>query len=182
MTHLLFQKFIDYLFHENTHEIKFCCLDPNSLEQKWHFIQYIHEIKKFNCNARNKLLTETRAEIDSLPFNDAYYIIVEIAKELIKKNYSFYIFYARGQRSPHLIIYDIQEFFSVGKIKLNSYQRLKLQKRFWKKIAKRNYDFLDKSIWQDEVPVALEFRDHWKHKTPFLPIFCYNKEAQKCNI
>jgi len=133
--------------------------------------QYEHEVEYHNT--RLKIKSETRAEIDNLPFDDAVKIIEEICEALKIKGYSFYVFYAYGGRSPHIVIYDFEE--------LNDYDgfmREQIQKSFWRDISPL-WTYLDRAVWEDDHFVPLEYAPHWKYKTPFNLIYKYNAE-EKC--
>ena len=127
------------------------------------------------CNTRLKTHSETRAEIDNLPFDKTIRIITDICLELMKYKYHFAVFYAEGQRSPHIIIYDFEELKD-----FTPFQREKAQLEFWRSIVPFQFQYLDKSIWGDLHTVPLEFTPHWKYGTPFNLLFEYIPEVKKC--
>jgi len=126
--------------------------------------QYIQEV--FLHNTRNKLDTETICEIDRLEFEKAIEFICSICLNLMNRNIHFSVFYAKGQRSPHIRIYDLEELKD-----LNPLQHEKAQAKFWRSIAPWSFQHLDQSIWMKDHPVQLEFTAHWKYKTPFNLLF-----------
>jgi hypothetical protein len=129
------------------------------------------------ANTRQQLTTETRAEIDKLDFDSAMNLICDICLELIKNKIHFCVFYAEGQRSPHIIIYDFSELAG-----LSAFQRLKARAKFWRWIIPFRFHLLDHSIWNDEHYVPLEFSIHWKHQTPFNLVFEYVPEELPIRI
>ena len=80
-------------------------------------------------------------------------------------------FFAEGQRSPHIIIYDFEEFSE-----LSPFQRIKAKAKFWRWICPFSFQWLDHSIWDDEHYVPIEFSIHWKHGTPFNLLFEWTPE------
>jgi len=137
--------------------------------------QYLKEY--IYCNTRTKLLSETRAEIDTLPFEKSVDVICKICLELLKFDFHFAVFYAKGQRSPHIIIYDFYELES-----LKPHQREKAQLEFWRSLIPFQVNYLDKSIWFDDHYVPLEFAPHWKYGTPFNLLFEYIPGGIKCKV
>ena len=133
--------------------------------------QYLHEY--YLANTRTQIPTETHAEIDKLPSKEAVEIICSICLSLINNGFSFYVFYAEGQRSPHIIIYDFAQLE-----KLNPYQRTKARAKFWRMIAPFQIHLLDQSLWDDDHYVPLEYSPHWKYGTPFKLLFKYTLEEQ----
>lgn len=137
--------------------------------------QYSHEFRL--ANTRTKIKPSTRAECDKLEFDKTIDFICEICLELIKKEYHFCVFYAEGQRSPHIIIYDFYELEE-----LNPFQREKAQAQFWRSIVPFRVHILDNGVWSDNHFVPLEFAIHWRHGTPFNLLFEWMptlKEEQK---
>jgi len=128
--------------------------------------QYPSEFKYHNT--RFKILTETRAEIDVLELEKAQLIITEIISSLIYKGYSFSVFYAEGQRSPHVIVYDLEELRD-----LDPFMREQVQKHFWMDVAPEYWKYLDKAVWEDSHYVPLEYALHWKYGTQFKCLFNY---------
>lgn len=128
--------------------------------------QYLNN--KF-INTRTKLKTETRLEIDKLPYEKAEEIIIKTAVNLQKEDYHFAIFKAEGGRSPHLIIYDLEQLEE-----MKPFKRTMAQLLFWQKYMPfGTANLMDKSILHDEHYVPLEFSNHWKHGTPFELILEY---------
>lgn len=145
--------------------------EEGSVKSKPTIPQYFHEFPF--ANTRTKIKSETRAEIDKLEFEKAVKIICEICLELIRRNIHFAVFYAKGQRSPHIICYDFEQLEE-----LSPFQREKLQAKFWRMIAPWSFQYLDHSIWADEHLLPLEFAPHWKYKTPFNLLFEYLPEVE----
>jgi hypothetical protein len=131
-------------------------------ECKWH-------------NTRLKINSETRAEIDNLPREQAQLVISEICLALINKGYSFSVFYAEGARSPHIIIYDFEEMND-----FDSFEREQLQLNFWRDISPL-WTHLDRAVWEDKHFVPLEYAPHWKYGTIFNLLFSYKHEGESCN-
>ena len=128
------------------------------------------------ANTRLKLQSETRAEIDKLPFEKAMAIMREIISALIRKELHFCVFYAEGQRSCHIIIYDFEEL-----IELTEFQRIKAQVKFWRSIVPFGcFQYIDASNFNDDHPVPLEFASHWKYGTIFNLLFEYLPQEEKC--
>ncbi len=125
--------------------------------------------KSIFANTRTKTLSETRAEIDKVPFEKAIDIICEICSALIRKKIHFCVFYSKGQRSPHIIIYDI-----LGLDKPTAFKRQSAKAKFWRRVIPFAFHLLDHAIWADEHYVPLEFAPHWKYGTPFNLLFEYN--------
>ena len=113
-------------------------------------------------NTRQKTLSETCAEIDELSPKDAKKIIYTIRQSLINNKIHFAVFYAEGQRSPHVRIYDFDQLKT-----LTPFQREKAQAQFWRKITPWAFHYLDHSLWIDEHNMPLEFAPHWKYGSPF---------------
>lgn len=157
-------KFISWMLVKNWNPpLKVCEMykhDDKILKNSWRIPQYPHEYSY--CNTRFKLPSETRAEIDNLPFDKAIDLICKICLELMKNGYHFAVFYAEGQRSPHIIIYDFYEL-----IDLKPHQREKAQIEFWRSLIPFHFQNLDRGIWLDKHPVPIEFFPHWKYRTPF---------------
>jgi len=128
------------------------------------------------CNTRTRTLSETRAEIDFLPEEKMFPIIFNIINQLIKFDYHFAVFYAEGQRSPHIIIYDFNELKE-----LTPRQREKAQLEFWRSLIPFYFHNLDKNVWTDEHYVPLEFTPHWKYGTPFNLLFEWLPEQKPKN-
>lgn len=166
------QRFIDYLMQKEP-LIKFLEMYPKNIYGKKQFGQYFNEYKF--ANTRTKLKNETRAEIDKLDFDKSMKIICEICLNLIKKEYHFAVFYAEGQRSPHIIIYDFEELEE-----LKPYQRFKAQLKFWRCIFPFGlFQYMDIGINEDDHYVPIEFAPHWKYGTIFNLIFEYIPKKKK---
>jgi hypothetical protein len=137
--------------------------------------QYFHEISF--CNTRKKLPTETDCETDKLEFNKAVSLITETCLSLIRSKIHFALFYAEGQRSPHIRIYDIE-----GLNELTNFQGIKAQIKFWKQhIPFGCFQFVDTSLFDREHLLQLEFAPHWKYGTPFNLIFEWIPKEELCN-
>jgi hypothetical protein len=145
----------------------------NNIQSPPQFLKHF----KFS-NTRKKLSTETRAEMDRLPFEKALKLTYEIIFKLIKLNFHFAVFCVEGGRSPHIIIYDFEELKY-----LSPYQREIAQREFWRSLIPFEFQHLDRSIWQDDHYVPLEFAPHWKHKNPFTLCFenIPKEEERLCN-
>ena len=127
----------------------------------------IPQYQKNYQNTRTKILSETRAEIDKIEdFNKMLDIFCPILKSLMNNKIHFAVFYAEGQRSPHIIIYDFDELRE-----LEPFQRLKAQAKFWRGVCPFAFHLLDQGIWDDDHYVPLEFAPHWKYGTPFKLMF-----------
>lgn len=119
-------------------------------------------------NTRTKVNSETCFEIDKLDREQAHKIICEIILSLIRNKYHFFVWYAEGQRSPHIRIYDFEELQE-----LDPKQRYKAQLQFWRKIAPFSIQYADMTNWIDEHPYQMEYALHWKYGTPFNLLFEY---------
>jgi len=126
-------------------------------------------------NTRTKLLSETCWETDKLQFEKAIAICCEICLALIRKYIHFAVFYAEGQRSPHIRIYDFSELRE-----LTPFQREKAQAKFWRSLAPFFFQLADASMWADEHYYCLEFAPHWKYGTVFDLVFEWLPE-EKCS-
>lgn len=144
---------------------------PKNVYGKKQIPQYSWEYQF--ANTRTQIPSETRAEIDVLDINQSINLVCEICLSLINKNIHFCVFYAEGQRSPHIIIYD---FFELRN--LNPYQRLKARAKFWRWVIPFRFHLLDHSIWDDFHFVPIEFAPHWKYSTPFNLLFEYVPEVE----
>ena len=128
-----------------------------------------------NANTRTKINSETCLEIDKLEFNKAVSVICETLMSLIRSNYNFFAWYAEGQRSVHVRIYDFEELEN-----LNPQQRIKAQIEFWRRhIPFGCFQFVDTGIFVDEHPLQLEYSIHWKYHTPFNLLFEYIPEIKE---
>lgn len=117
-------------------------------------------------NTRIKLPTETVFEIDKLPKEQAVNVICEVALALIRNGIHFVIFYAQGQRSPHIRIYDLLD---LAEVIGHSHQEA--QKEFWKTISPQLWTYADQSVWMEKHPLQLEFALHYKYGTLFDLIY-----------
>jgi hypothetical protein len=142
---------------------------PGDIYGKKSIPQYLHEIPF--ANTRTQLKTETRAECDKLKLDSAINLMTDICKELIKNKFSFSVFYAEGQRSPHIIIYNFEQLKG-----LNPFNRMKARAKFWRWIVPWRFHLLDHSLFDDTHPVPLEYSVHWKHGTPFTLLFGYESD------
>ena len=172
------QKFLDWLLGWNINPsvevLEMYSNGKETIKIKKQIPQYLKEY--YYCNTRKKIPTETRAEIDKLELEKAIEVICKICLELIKSKIHFCVFYAKGQRSPHIIIYDFEDLKE-----LKPYQRDKAQLEFWRSLIPFHVHNLDRSIWQDDHYVPLEFAPHWKYGTPFNLLFEYNPFPKKSN-
>ena len=128
--------------------------------------QYYQEIKF--CNTRTQIPIEATAETDKLPYDKSVEFISNICCELVKNNYHFAVFYAKGQKCPHIKIYDLNQLED-----MTPYQRLKARARFWRWLIPFRFHLLDQSLFDDSHLVPIEFSIHWKYGTPFNLIFEY---------
>lgn len=142
------------------------------IKSKLQLPQYLHEIKF--CNTRTQIKSEICAEIDKLDFEKAVGLICDICLGLIKKKFHFAVFFAAGQRSPHIKIYDFDELED-----LEPHQREKARGQFWRSIIPFRIHILDQSVWSDDHYLPLEFAPHWKYGTPFNLLFEYVPEEEK---
>lgn len=132
------------------------------------------ELNQFH-NTRTKLLTETRLEIDKLEFEKAVALICEVCLSLVRKNFHFAVFYAEGQRSPHVVIYDFEELEE-----LTPFQRIRAQVKFWRThVPFGLFSYVDTGVFDDEHYVPLEFAPHWKYKTIFNLMFEWLPEQEE---
>ena len=137
------------------------------IKSKQQIPQYIHEFKF--CNTRTKINQETILEVDKLPFDKMMFLICETIASLIRKEIHFAVFYAEGQKSPHIRIYDIAKLND-----MNPRKRIKAQILFWRgHVPFGLFHFVDTGIFVDEHPLQLEFSPHWKYNTPFNLLFEY---------
>jgi len=158
------------IFLVESSSVEFCEMyyknNSEPIKGKWNYPDI--RINRF-WNTRKKLPSETICEIDKLPLDDSFKLFCEICLSLMRNKIHFVVFYAQGQRSPHIRIYDFYELEE-----LTPLQRERAQLEFWRRIAPFLKDkFLDKSIFSDEHPVCLEFAPHWKYGTPFDLLFEY---------
>lgn len=168
------RKFMDWLVvHNYNPDVKFLEMYPGEEDTIKSFPEMQYPNKY--VNTRTKILSSTRAEIDSLEFEKAMQIICSIIQSLMTHKIHFAVFYAIGQRSPHVIIYDFEELKE-----LDPFQRIKAQIEFWRKIAPWSFHYLDKGVFEDDHLVPLEFSIHWKYKTLFDLIMEWKPEEEKC--
>lgn len=129
-----------------------------------------------NNNTRTKINSETCLEIDKLEYKESFNLICEVCASLIRNKIHFAVFYAYGQRSPHIRIYDFDELCD-----LEPQQRIKAQIEFWKQhVPFGMFQYIDTGIFVDEHPLQLEYAIHWKYGTPFDLLFEYNPQEEKC--
>lgn len=118
-------------------------------------------------NTRTKILSETCLETDKLEFDKAISLMCETMLSLIRNSIHFAVFYAEGQRSPHIRIYD---FFELEQ--LNPKQRIKAQIEFWRQhVPFGCFNYFDTGMFVDDHPYQIEFSLHYKYKTPFNLLF-----------
>jgi hypothetical protein len=174
-------KFLEWLTWWNYHPsievyemYQFPC-ENGVIKTKSTIPQYFHEIKF--CNTRKKLPTETDCETDKLSPEKAIALITETCLSLIRSKIHFALFYAEGQRSPHIRIYDVE-----GLNDLTNFQGIKAQIKFWKQhIPFGCFQYVDTSLFDKEHLLQLEFAPHWKYGTPFNLLFEWNPQEEKCN-
>ena len=164
----------DYLLVHS--DVRTCEMYPDGkgdvLKSKLIIPQFEHESKYHNT--RTQMLTETRAEIDKLPYEKALKVLGEIIEQLKRLKVHFAVFYAEGGRSPHIIIYDLD----IGE--LSPYKRLRERARFWRAVSPFFFHYLDHGLFDDEHLVPLEFSPHWKHGSVFDLVFEWIPEEEKC--
>jgi len=137
-----------------------CILKTN--EESYSFFNPKH-------NTRLKINQETCCEIDKLDKEKALNIINEVILSLVRSKIHFAVFYAKGQRSPHIRIYDFDELND-----LNPKQRIKAQILFWQRhVPFGCFQYIDTGMFVDEHPMQIEFSIHYRHKTPFNLVFEY---------
>ena len=178
------QKFLDYLSEELPIGKKVIKLNTQNLEH----LQYDSYLKTFemyllgeskrtnpenynylnkNANTRFKLPCETTLEVDKVPQEQAIAIICEVCNSLIRNNYHFFVWYAKGQRSPHIRIYDLHELND-----LNPQQQIKAQVMFWRKqVPFGCFQYVDTGMFVPEHELQLEYAPHWKYGTIFDLVF-----------
>ncbi len=133
--------------------------------------QYFNEYKYHNT--RKKLKTETIFESDRIENIDkAMDFICSVSLILVNKKQVHSIFYAVGQRCPHIRIYDVKELEDLTPI-----QREKSQEEFWRMVVPFFIHLADKGVWQDEHYLPLENSIHYKYGTPYKEIFKYKPEV-----
>ena len=95
---------------------------------------------------------------------------------LIKAKIHFAVFYALGQKCPHIIIYDFMQLNELTKI-----ARRKARELFCSNFVPFEYYYqIDKSLFS-EHKVCLEFRGHWRYHTIFNLITEWLPQEEKCN-
>ncbi len=170
-------KFLSWLFAEDQ-RLRVLELYPGEKEvikSKGQIPQYLKEFEY--CNTRTKINQETILEVDKLPFDKMMFLMCETIASLIRKNIHFVIFYAKGQRSPHIRIYDVAKLDD-----MNPRKRIQAQIIFWRKhVPFGMFHFVDTGIFVDDHTLQLEFAPHWKYNTPFNLLFEYPfSEVEKC--
>jgi hypothetical protein len=127
------------------------------------------------ANTRTILQSEVIIEIDKLPLEKAVLVMCEFMSELIREKLHFAAFYAEGQRSPHIRIYDFDELKE-----LSPFQREKAKAQFIKSLCPFLFHLVDVGINSDNHFVPLEFALHWKYGTPFNLLFEWKPEEEIC--
>lgn len=146
--------------------------EDNPIETTAEKCQFINP----NANTRTKINSETCYEIDKLDYEKAFKIICEVISSLIRNKLHFSVWYAKGQRSPHIRIYDFEELEE-----LTPQQRIKAQVEFWKKqVPFGCFQYTDTGIFIDDHNIQLEFSIHYRHRTPFDLLFEYIPEVEEC--
>lgn len=132
-------------------------------------------------NTRTKIPTETRLEIDNLPYEKAEQIIIQTGIQLQKENYHFAIFNCKNGRSPHLIIYDFDELET-----MSPFKKFMAQVLFWRKhMPFATFQYADTGIFHENHYVPLEFSNHWRHGNSFelvMEYIPYNSETYEQEI
>ncbi len=164
------KKFMNWLLVKNP-DLRVLEMYDDELKSKERIPQYFNEWKY--CNTRTKIATETRVEIDRLPFDETMKIMCEIIK-ILMPNYHFAIFYSEGQRSLHIIVYDFEELAN-----LSPFQREKAQAQFWRKVVPFFFHYLDQGIWSDNHYLPMEFAPHWRTGQPFNLILEWMPQEKK---
>ncbi len=149
--------------------------EPEPLKTKSEKYQFFNP--KFNT--RTKINSETCFEIDKLEFEKAINIMCEVILSLIRSNFHFAVFFAEGQRSPHIRVYDLEELND-----LDPKQRIKAQIEFWRRhVPFGLFQYGDSGMFVDNHPLQMEFAPHWKYKTIFDLLFeRLPKEEEKCKV
>lgn len=143
--------------------------------EMWQLKNLVVKNYEGNPNTRTKVNSETTLEIDRLNYKKAFNIISEVCLSLIRSKYHFFVWYAKGQRSPHIRIYDLEEMQE-----FDPKQRVKAQILFWKgHVPFGCFQYVDTGIFVDEHPLQLEYAIHWKYGTPFELLFEYNPGTQR---
>ncbi len=129
-------------------------------------------------NTRTKRNAETCLEIDKLDFEKSWNIICEVVLSLMRNDIHFAVFYAKGQRSPHIRIYDFEELEL-----LNPKQRIKAQIEFWRRhVPFGCFQYIDSGMFVDKHTLQLEFSIHWKYRTMFKLLFEYVPEVKDAKV
>lgn len=161
------RRWISKLKIEFGSQIRFCEMykfDGVVTKTKPEFCQFNFELHFINT--RTKLPSETIFEIDGLPHKETIAVICEVCLSLIRNWVHFAVFYATGQRSPHIRIYDFEEL-----AELNDFEHEEAQKEFWKRISPMLWKYADNGLWTRGHLVQLEFANHWKTGEPFELLF-----------
>jgi len=162
------EKFVNWLLVRNP-ELRVQELykgEDYNLEGKEKTPQYFKDY--FLANTRNQTKTELGLDMDKLNFEKMMKVFCEICLELVRRNYHFAVFHSKGQRSPHIRIYDLKELET-----LNSFQREKARAMFWRAIVPFFFHHIDPAMFNDDQPVVLEFSIHHRTKLPFNLLFEY---------
>ena len=129
------------------------------------------------ANTKTKIITETSAEIDRLSLNESVKVICEICLSLNRARIHYAVFFAEGQRSPWIKIYDFYQL----KTELNTKrERYIAQLQFWKQVCPFLFHHLDFSVWHEDHLQPLEFSPHWKYGSPFNLMFEWIPQEKKC--
>lgn len=127
-------------------------------------------------NTRYLLPTELRIEFDTSNWTEMIKALYDTWSNLEDAGIHFAVFFAEGQRSPHIIIYDL-----LPENSLTELQRKKSRELFAKKVVpKRYWSIVDKKLFGNHK-VQLEFALHWKYNSMFLLIYesiPYNKKTK----
>jgi len=158
------RSFMDKLsaWHPYCGELKSFEMYSDDLKSKEEIYNYCNP----NHNTRLKIPQESSAECDDPKISED--VMCYLILNLIEEKIHFAVFYAQGQRSVHVRIYDFDEL-----IDLTPFEREKVQQEFWRQIAGLYYHKLDRGVWSDDHPLQMEHRPHWKYGTPFMLLFEY---------
>jgi len=159
-------KFLDWLQCHTISLIKTLEMYPDEIESIKSTPEIYQYFNRYH-NTRTQISSETRAEIDKLDFDKAVNILCEVMLSLIRNKIHFAVFYAEGQRSPHVIIYDWDNLEE-----LTPFQRIRAQVKFWRKhFPFGTFQYCDTGVFDSEHYQQIEFRPHWKYGTIFDLLF-----------
>lgn len=142
------------------HPISIYYLSPEGiLSDALFFDTYRQNIS--NINTREVQPTELIIEFDCEQ-EKAFRFIADVYYKLIELGYNFFVWYAEGQRCPHIRIYDFLD--DNLTIEQQEFQR----KVFVANLcSEESLPFLDKSLLITGKTCQLEFAKHWRYDTMF---------------